>query len=115
MGSSKTPKVDLVARRGDTFSKNYLVRDRNGNVADLTGYVFVSQVRSDTESVTVITTPTITVTSAVEGAISLTMTAAQTAAWTLDVMVYDVQATAPDGVVTTIVAGNIKVEKDVTR
>lgn len=108
------PRVDLVIRRGDDFTKPFTIKN-NGVAVDLTGVSFDSQVRSTKDSGTVISTASVTVVSATAGQIEWTVTDTQTAAWTETAMVYDIQATNVDGTIETIIEGKIKLDKDVTR
>lgn len=110
--SNPVPKVNISVVRGDTYSHVFTVAP-DGTAQDLTGYTVRSQIRSGLDG-TLVATPTAAITAATLGQITWSLSAAQTGAFTLDSMVYDVEVTSPSSVVTTVARGLVRMYKDAT-
>lgn len=108
--------VNLTAYRGDTFTHVFEFRVQPdpqvpAEPRDLTGYTVAAQLRSGHD-----TAAQVDFAVDVDGAggeVTVSLTAVQTA--TPAGGYYDVQATAADGTVETLVAGYLKIDRDVTR
>jgi hypothetical protein len=99
---------------GDTYNLPTTLTYTNDGLTpiDITGWVFASQIRPYAGSPDLIGSFTVTVIDAVNGAINLTLTPAET--YTLPHnCVYDVTATKPDSTVETILYGKLAVVKQV--
>lgn len=91
---------------GDTWLLQLTLEDADGVAHDLTGVTGVASVRSEPGGL-VVATPTVTVTSADDGEVEVTMPAEDTAEMVPGNFRYAVRLTWPDGVVRTIVEGTI--------
>ena len=109
--------ADLAIYQGDTFAAQVDVTLEDGTPADLTGYTVASQIRhgpADLAELTAVIAANIV--SPLEGSISLALTPEQTTALpTQEVLFWDLELTAEDGTITTILAGNVLVTAEVTR
>jgi len=109
--------VDLLVEQGATWEQDIIWKDSNGALVDVTGYTGSMDVRESQGAVDpVIVAPTIAF-GTTDGKITLTLTAAQTAA--LDAAgdrswVYDLFVTSPTNVVTRLMAGQFNVIGSVT-
>lgn len=86
---------------------------------DLTSFTARMQIRSDINSATIIVSLTtsnggITL-GGVDGTIALLLTAVQTATFTFDSAVYDLEIIDSTGIVTRLLSGNVILSKEVTR
>ena len=109
--------ANLIIDQGANFSSDVTVKDANGNAFDLTGYTTEAKMAKGYASTRTRTTITSAVASdATTGVVSLTLTAAQTAA--LDAperYVYDVEITQTStGTVTRVIEGIISTRPNVT-
>ena len=109
---------DLLIEQGATFSQ--LVTYKEAGVAiNLTGYTARMQVRSTLESATtVVELTTANVRIALGGAagtITLTISAADTAALTAGRGVYDLELVSGSGIVTRLLQGVATISRNVTR
>jgi len=105
-------KANLVIDQGSTFSTDLTLNDENGDPLNLAGYSANSQMRKWYTSSNAIATFTTNV--AIDGIISLSLTANQTGAITAGRYVYDVEIN--DGSATSrVVEGIITVTPQVTR
>ena len=109
--------ANLIIDQGANFSSDITVKDANGNAFDLTGYTTEAKMAKGYASTRTRTTITSAVASdATTGVVSLTLTAAQTAA--LDAperYVYDVEITQTStGTVTRVIEGIITTRPNVT-
>lgn len=118
-----TPAVrDITIYQGDTYTLQFRVRAQNtdgtpGAYIDLTGATPKAQLRSAPQSTTVIAEFAATLDNQTTntGGVTLTLTAAQTAALTYDSMAWDAQVTYPSGTVTTYLRGKATLLYEVTR
>lgn len=106
--------VDLIMKRGDDF-KLVIMVEAGGVPLDLTTYTAAAQVRSEEDSAVIIASFDATITDDVNGEITLIMTHTDSA----DLVdgVWDCQIIDADNNdwTSTIVAGTVTVDKDVTR
>jgi len=105
-------KVNLTIDQGATFSVDFIIKDANNDIVNLTDYIGAGQLRRNYTSNTS-TSFTIGVYS--NGTVRASLTANQTAAILPDRYVYDLQITNGLGEVTRIVEGIITVAPEVTR
>ena len=112
---ARIPKRKIRIRRGDTYVHSVVEYNDDGTLSDLTGNTFLIQMRSDSESSTVVATFTTLITSAINGAWQFSLTATQTAAIDVGVYYYDVQRTYSDGSIHTRFQGEAEVEADISR
>lgn len=105
---------DFSVDQGATFSRVVAYQNPDGSVFPLTGYTARMQVRQRHGSAS----PLLTLTPAVNGAagtVTITMTAAETAALPPGRCVYDLELVAPDTSVTRLIEGALLVDAEVTR
>jgi hypothetical protein len=112
---ARVPKRNIRIRRGDTYTHTVTEYDDTGTLSNLTGNTFLIQMRSDSESATVVATFTIALVDPTNGSWEFSLTATQTAAIPLGVYFYDVQRTYSDGTVHTRFEGEVEVEADISR
>jgi len=107
--------ANLTIDQGATFSSDVTVKDANGNNFDLSGYTALAKLAKGFSSTRTRTTMTTTVNSdPTTGIVTLSLTAAQTAA--LDAparYVYDLEITS-GATVTRVIEGVINVRPNVT-
>ena len=106
--------MELLIEQGSTFSTTVNVEDTVGTAINLFGYSASSQMRKSfyAASNTIITS---TITGNANGEITLSMTAANTAALTPGRQVFDLIITSPTNVVTRVIEGVIVISPGVTR
>ena len=105
---------EIIIEQGATFSTTLNVEDSVGTAINLYAYTANSQMRKSYYSSTAYTI-TSDVTGTANGEITLSMTAANTAALTAGRYVYDVKITSPSNVVTRVIEGIVTVLPSVTR
>ena len=104
-------QVNLQLYEGDDFNMTLTVTDNNGLSIDLTGGTAGAQVRINTDDATILASFD---TSVAENVISLHLAGADTTSLPLKT-VWDCEIVAPDGTITTLVAGSINMTSEVTR
>jgi hypothetical protein len=106
--------TEILIEQGSTFSTTVNVEDTVGTAINLFGYSASSQMRKSfyAASNTIITS---TITGNANGEITLSMTAANTAALTPGRQVFDLIITSPTNVVTRVIEGVIVISPGVTR
>lgn len=106
--------TEILIEQGSTFSTTVNVEDTVGAAINLFGYSASSQMRKSfyAASNTIITS---TITGNANGEITLSMTAANTAALTPGRQVFDLIITSPTNVVTRVIEGVIVISPGVTR
>ena len=124
----RSQRLDIICRKGDTFTLNLELKDDNGNAIDLTGnpfdvYSFLMEVRLSDTSSTVVLTPTPNIASTVDGLVTFSVPAAGMVV-NAGLYVYDIQQTRTDTVsrpvdtqelsVETLLFGTFKINEDVT-
>ena len=105
---------EIVIEQGATFNTTINVEDTAGAAINLYGYTANSMMRKSYYSSSA-TTITSTVTGTANGEVTLSVSAANTAALTPGRYVYDVIITSPTSVVTRVVEGIVTVLPSVTR
>ena len=124
----RSQRLDIICRKGDTFTLNLELKDDDGNAIDLTGnpfdvYSFLMEVRLSDTSSTVVLTPTPNIASTVDGLVTFSVPAAGMVV-NAGLYVYDIQQTRTDTVsrpvdtqelsVETLLFGTFKINEDVT-
>ena len=124
----RSQRLDIICRKGDTFTLNLELKDDNGTAIDLTGnpfdiYSFLMEVRLSDTSSTVVLTPTPNIASTVDGLVTFSVPAAGMVV-NAGLYVYDIQQTRTDTVsrpvntqelsVETLLFGTFKINEDVT-
>lgn len=110
---------DFLMRQGSTWIQSIVWKDSNGTPVDLTGYVARMQIRQQVNSETIIVSLT-TENNRIEldatnGKLTLLLDATTTAAINQFSGVYDLELESSDGTVTAILAGRVKIAREVTR
>jgi hypothetical protein len=82
---------------------------------DITGWVFVMQIREKYSSTSVLYAPAVTIADAPGGKIQISLTATATSALPVKPLVYDLEATKPDTKKIRILKGPAIVDPEVTR
>ena len=106
--------TELNIEQYATFSTTINVEDVQGDAVNLSGYTAASQIRKSYYS-TSANTLTATITGTSNGEITLSMTAANTAALAPGRYLYDLVITAPDTTKTRVVEGIVNVLPGVTQ
>ncbi|MBT7895864.1 MAG: hypothetical protein HN564_02605 [Flavobacteriales bacterium] len=117
-------KYSFIIEQGSTFTRTFKYKDANGDPFDLTGYDVRMQIRSSHSSLTPIDTfdnggeggfeLSIPVSGSVKNQITLTITATQTAAFTFDQALYDIEIES-GSIVTRLLQGKIKLSPEITK
>lgn len=106
---------NLTVYRGDTLVLDVVLTDTTtGLVLDLTGYSALAQIRATADAASADASLAAVLTPA-EGKVTLTLSAAASAALTITTGVWDLQLTDGSGVVRTYLAGSVTVTPDVSR
>lgn len=112
-------RYTLTIFQGASLSLPLVWKDSAGVVVNITGYTARLHVRQSIEDVATLLTLTTEnggiVVDGPAGKITLTMTAAATAALTFTSGVYDLELIAAGGVVSRLLMGKVKVDREVTR
>lgn len=104
----------LTLRAGDTETVSVTLQDSSGNPINITGRTYAAQVRATVDAASPLATFTCTITNAAAGQFACTLSATTTAALSTGVAVWDLQE-INGTTVTTLLAGPVKIDKDVTR
>ena len=107
-------KQNLTITRGDTESVVVTMTSDGTTPVDISGRTYRSQIRTTKDASTIDASFTCTVTSALIGEVTCSMTAGDTAALVVGVHYWDFEENN-SGVVSTILAGTVNVLADVTR
>lgn len=109
-------KYDLYIDQGATFNRDFIYKDSDGNVQDLTDYTAQMQIRRSPGSSgdpLLDVNPTVT---GAEGKVTLTLTDEQTQGLPAPFEgYYDIEIESPGGAVTRLVQGRVLVDPNVTR
>ena len=106
---------NLTIRTGDTETIALTIQNSSGTPIDLAGRTYAAQIRESADSSTILATFTCAlVGTGSTGQVNCTLPAATTAALTPGLAVFDLQETNST-VVTTILAGQVTIIRDVTR
>jgi len=111
--------VDLTIEQGSDWALTFPVLDSEDEPVDVSAWSARAQVRARAEDATILhdwtsTSPTGGIKLGLQG-ITLSVTAAQSSAWTWRRGVWDLELVDPDGVVTRIAKGRVHVDPEVTR
>ena len=110
--------VDFLMPKGSTFSRT-LTWKISGSAVDLTSYTARMQARASVTSATVVldltTANSKIVLGGTAGTITITVSAADTAAITQQSLAYDLELVSAGGVVTRLIEGQIVLSPEVTR
>lgn len=117
--SIKPGQYDITIYQGATFSRMLTWKDANNVAINLSGYTARLQMRTSQDAAA----PFITLTTenggitlgGAAGTITLTISAATTAAITESSGVYDLELVTSGGVVTRLIEGDVLLSKEVTR
>jgi len=104
----------LAVRIGDTETVNVTLQQSDGTPVDITGRTYAAQIRATADATTTIATFTCAITNAAAGQFACTLPATTTAALSIGTGVWDLQETSGD-TKTTILAGPVRIDYDVTR
>ena len=107
-------KQNLIITRGDTESVVVTMTSDGTTPVDISGRTYRSQIRTTKDASTIDASFTCTVTSALIGEVTCSMTAGDTAALVVGIHYWDFEENN-SGVVSTILAGTVNVLADVTR
>ncbi len=106
----------IAIRIGDTETVTVTLQNADGTPIDITGRSYAAQIRPTADSATVIASFTCAITNAAAGQFACTLSAATTGALAIGTGVWDLQETSGGGTVkTTILAGPVRIDYDVTR
>jgi len=109
---------DLYIVRGDTWQQDFIYESPADTPVDLTGYsarLQVRQARFSDSTLLALSSDDGDITLDDEGNIQLTATAAVTALLDFSTARYDLELTSAGGIVTTLLEGEVRLIKDVTR
>jgi uncharacterized cupin superfamily protein len=105
---------NIKITRGDTEVFVISLQNSNGSAMDLTGSTWASQIRYDYDSASAAASFACVVTDAINGQVTLTLSAGDSALLTSGAAHWDIQQTI-NYVVTTILSGKCTILPDVTR
>jgi hypothetical protein len=108
-------KSDLAIYQGDDWAAMVTVNNCDGTPADLTGYTAQSQIRAGIADQTWAVAASLLCAVVLPNQISISLTSAQTTLLYQPVYCWDLQIRSSDGMVTTILAGAVNVQFEVTR
>jgi hypothetical protein len=108
-------KSDLAIYQGDDWAATVAVNNCDGTTADLTGYTAQAQIRTGIADQTAAVAAQLLCAVAPPNEISISLTSAQTTLLTQPVYRWDLQITSPTGIITTILAGAVNMQFEVTR
>ena len=113
---SATPGTyNITLYRGDTWTADIVLTDTvSGSVLDLTGYSALAQIRATADAASA-EASFASVLTELEGKVTLTLSAAASAALTITSGVWDLQLTDASSAVRTYLAGSVTVTPDVSR
>jgi hypothetical protein len=116
---ASVPKINLQIPQGATYVHTFTYEDATGVVIDITGYTARCQLRAVVTSASNFHEATTEnggiALGGVAGTVILTITAADTAAFTVSKAVYDIELIAPNNTVERVVKGSIRIDPEVTR
>lgn len=106
-------KANLIIDQGSTYSTILNLTDDDDAIINLTGYTGSAQIRKHYTSTA--NTPFTVSIAPIDGTVTLSLTANQTATLVAGRYVYDVELTNAGGVVSRVVEGIVTVTPQVTR
>jgi hypothetical protein len=104
----------LTLRIGDTETVTVTLQDSTGTPVNITGRTYAAQVRVTADASSALAAFSCSVTNGAAGQLACTLSATTTAALSTGVAVWDLQETN-GSVVTTLLAGPVRIDQDVTR
>ena len=104
----------LSLRIGDTETVSVTLQTSAGAPIDITGRTYAAQVRATADAASPLATFTCTITNAAAGQFACTLSATTTAALSTGIGVWDLAETYGT-TVTTLLAGPVRIDQDVTR
>jgi hypothetical protein len=111
---SKPANYPLNVRIGDTETVTVTMQDVDGNPINITGRTYSAQIREKASSTAPLATFSCSIVNAAQGIFACTLSATSSASLTAANAVWDLQET--NGVVvTTLLAGEAVIDRDVTR
>jgi hypothetical protein len=120
----KAGRLDLVIEQGATFALELTWRDSAGGVIDLTDYAAAWQIRENIDDVDPIYSADsdtgdpdgggVSITPE-EGRITIVLVPETTASFDFAEALYDLELTAPGGIVTRLLSGTVELSREVTR
>lgn len=112
-------KYNIKMEQGSTFLRTFNITDDEGTVVDLTDYIARMQIRSDVAASSVIVSCSTLANymniDGSSGTIVVSIPATVTSTFTNTSGVYDLELESPDGVVTRLLEGNVRLSLNVTR
>ena len=106
-------RYNIVIEQNATFSLGITIKDGNGVAWDLTNYTAAAQARLSYDG-EVLFSFTTTIDDAANGHLKITLTAAETAAFTWSEALYDVVITSPAAAATRVIEGGLTLSKGIT-
>lgn len=106
---------NLVITRGDTEVLVITINDSSNVPINVTGRTYRAQIRADKDNASIAASFACVVTNAAGGVVTCTLSAASSASLSAGTYYWDFEETTAGGVVTTIIAGSVKVLADVSR
>ena len=109
-------RVDIICKRGDTFSLRLTLTDENGDASFESTDTFLMQVRdADTnDTTTVFEISNVSADPTLQTYVDFTKAASDMKAVDSGLYVYDIEQETADGVVSTLIYGTLKVNEDVS-
>jgi hypothetical protein len=107
-------KIDIKVRTGDTETFAFNVEETDGTPIDLGDSTFQAQIRSSAAATSTIASFSTAVTSAGGGQFYISLSSGTTSTLTPQNAVWDLQQTV-SGVISTLIAGDVRIVQDVTR
>lgn len=111
---STSNTVAVAIHRGDTMRLGVTLADDAGAPVDVTGWSWLSQLRTDPDDVTLVAVE-VAVVDAPGGRLELSLAPELTAALPTRDFSWDLQATDVEGDVRTVLTGQLRVREDVSR
>ncbi len=110
---------NFIIEQGTTFQRDFVYKDSNNVVVNLTNYTARMQIRPSKDSTVILVEATtangkLSIAGA-QGKISLVLMPSDTNLVGFDVGVYDLEIESAGGVVTRLLEGTVEVSKQVTR
>ena len=104
----------LSVRIGDTETVSVTLQNSTGTAIDITGRTYAAQIRETAASTSVLASFTCVLVNAANGQFACTLSASTTAGLSPQMAVWDLQETYGT-TVSTLLAGTVEINKDVTR
>lgn len=116
---SSPGKRNITLYQGDSYEMQISFSTADTGPVDITGHTFAAQIRTSTadadNGAAPLATFTCTADDPTAGILFLTLDPSDTTALKSKVAAWDLQGTAPDGAITTYLAGAVSVQLEVTR